>query len=100
MVATRLSQAERAAALQTLTNWQITPDRDAITKPFTFANFNAAFGFMTRLAMVAEKLNHHPEWSNIYKTVTITLTTHDAAGLTARDIEFAKLADQFAQRRP
>ena len=87
------------SALQPLlaTGWTLTPDRDAITKTFTFRNFIDAFGFMTRAALWAETWNHHPEWSNVYKTVTVTLTTHDANGLTARDIQLATKMDALAQ---
>jgi 4a-hydroxytetrahydrobiopterin dehydratase len=69
--------------------WTMVPGRDAITKVFTFRNFIEAFGFMTRTALWAEKWDHHPEWSNVYKTVTITLTSHDVGGLTTRDVRLA-----------
>ena len=75
------------------TGWQIVDGRDAITKSFTFRNFVDAFGWMTRAAIWAEKLNHHPEWSNVYKTVEVTLSTHDAGGLTALDVKLAKKMD-------
>ncbi len=70
--------------------------RDAITRTFTFADFSEAFGFMTRVALVAEKMDHHPEWSNVYKTVTVILSTHEAGGLTARDVDLATAMDRFA----
>jgi 4a-hydroxytetrahydrobiopterin dehydratase len=70
--------------------------RDAITRKFVFADFNQAFGFMTRVALVAEKMDHHPEWFNVYKTVEVTLSTHDAGGLTDRDVALAKTMDGFA----
>ena len=70
--------------------------RDAIARTFTFADFCEAFAFMTRVALVAEKMNHHPEWSNVYKTVTVTLSTHEAGGLTTRDVELAKAIDRIA----
>jgi 4a-hydroxytetrahydrobiopterin dehydratase len=70
--------------------------RDAISKKFVFADFNEAFGFMARVALAAEKLDHHPEWSNVYKTVEVTLSTHDAGGLTERDVALAEAMDKFA----
>lgn len=73
--------------------WTLDPDRDAITRVYTFANFVEAFGWMTRAAILAEKLNHHPEWSNVYKTVTVTLTTHDAGGLSGLDVALADRLD-------
>ena len=73
--------------------WAHDADRDAITKTFVFRNFIEAFGFMTRAAIHAEKLNHHPEWSNVYKTVEVTLTTHDAGGLTELDATLARRMD-------
>ncbi|MCC5983087.1 MAG: 4a-hydroxytetrahydrobiopterin dehydratase [Rhodobacteraceae bacterium] len=76
--------------------WVLESDRDAITKEFTFASFVAAFGWMTRAALWAEKLNHHPEWFNVYKTVKVTLTTHDAGGLSALDVKLAQKMDQLA----
>ncbi|WP_112661855.1 4a-hydroxytetrahydrobiopterin dehydratase [Microvirga flavescens] len=91
-----LSKAERAELLSALDGWVLTPDRDAIHKRFVFDDFNTAFGWMTRVAMVAEKLNHHPEWTNVYCNVDVTLTTHDAKGLTRRDVELAHHMDQFA----
>ena len=76
--------------------WHQTEGRDAITKTFTFRNFVEAFGWMTRVAIWTEKLNHHPEWSNVYKTVDVTLSTHDAGGLTELDIKLAKKMDALA----
>lgn len=76
--------------------WTLDQSRDAITKTYTFRNFIEAFGFMTRAALWAEKWNHHPEWSNIYKTVTVTLTTHDANGLTELDVKLATRMDSLA----
>ncbi|MEK6542151.1 MAG: 4a-hydroxytetrahydrobiopterin dehydratase [Pseudomonadota bacterium] len=81
----KLDEAERAALLASHPAWTHDPERDAITRTFTFADFSAAFAFMTRVAMLAESMDHHPEWSNIYNRVTITLTTHDADGLSVRD---------------
>lgn len=78
------------------TGWELQPDRDAIRKRFVFRNFVEAFGFMTRAALWAEKLNHHPEWSNVYKTVDVTLTTHDCDGLSDLDLKLAQKMDQLA----
>jgi len=79
------------------TGWVAEAGRDALMKTFTFANFVEAFGFMTRAALWAEKLNHHPEWSNVYRTVTVTLTTHDAGGLTELDVKMAGKMDLLAK---
>jgi 4a-hydroxytetrahydrobiopterin dehydratase len=91
-----LAENERQAALGRVPQWQPVEGRDAITRTFRFADFNAAFGFMTRVALAAEKMDHHPEWSNVYRTVTIILSTHDAGGLTARDIALAEAIDRIA----
>jgi 4a-hydroxytetrahydrobiopterin dehydratase len=93
---TPLSVPERAAALSTLTGWQMVQGRDAIMRSFKFKDFSAAFGFMTRAALVAEKLDHHPEWSNVYNRVEVTLATHDAGGLTRLDIALATAMDAIA----
>jgi 4a-hydroxytetrahydrobiopterin dehydratase len=93
----RLGETERATALAGLDGWTPVEGRDAITKVFTFGDFQEAFAFMTRAALLAERMNHHPEWSNVYRTVTVTLTTHDADGLTERDIELAEAMDRFAR---
>lgn len=90
-----LDDAARKALAQRLPDWQMVPGRDAITRTFKFKDFNAAFGFMTRLALVAEKLDHHPEWTNVYNRVEITLSTHDAGGLTELDVTLAETADRF-----
>jgi 4a-hydroxytetrahydrobiopterin dehydratase len=95
-MAKKLIVSERKAALTELSGWTEAEDRDAIRKRFLFKDFNAAFGFMTRIAMIAEKLDHHPEWSNVYRTVDVTLTTHDAGGLTELDIKLARAMDQIA----
>ena len=95
-MADKLTDEARRAALAKLAGWSEVEGRDAISKTFVFADFNAAFGFMTRVALVAEKLDHHPEWFNVYKTVTVTLSTHDAGGLTARDVELAQAMDRLA----
>jgi 4a-hydroxytetrahydrobiopterin dehydratase len=92
----RLSAAERAAALKELDSWSEVPGRDAITRTFTFKDFNEAFGFMARVAVVAEQSDHHPEWRNVYRTVEVVLATHDAGGVTARDIALAKAMDEAA----
>lgn len=84
------------AALGRLEGWQATADRDAITKEFRFKDFNAAFGFMTRVAMYAEKHDHHPEWHNVYNRVDVTLTTHSADGVTDLDVALAHFIDQAA----
>jgi 4a-hydroxytetrahydrobiopterin dehydratase len=94
----KLTQDERQEHLEPLLQqgWALTDGRDAITKRFTFRNFIEAFGWMTRAAIWAEKWNHHPEWANTYKTVDVTLSTHDAAGLTMLDIKLAKKMDALA----
>lgn len=95
-MANKLQGAARDEALDALTGWSLVEGRDAISKTFTFKNFNQAFGFMARVAMQAEKLDHHPEWSNIYKTVDVTLTTHDAGGLSELDVKMARFMDKAA----
>lgn len=92
----KLAGQARQAALARLKGWSEASGRDGITKKFVFADFNQAFGFMTRAALMAEKLDHHPEWFNVYKTVDVTLSTHDAGGLTERDIKLAEAMDMFA----
>jgi len=92
----KLSGEARNRALSRLKGWSEVNGRDAIGKKFVFADFNAAFGFMTRAALVAEKLDHHPEWFNVYKTVDVTLSTHDAGGVTERDIQLAEAMDKLA----
>ena len=87
---------DRATLAPLLANgWTLDPARDAISKTFTFRNFIEAFGFMTRAALWAEKWNHHPEWSNVYKAVNVTLTTHDANGLTELDVKLATKMDSL-----
>jgi 4a-hydroxytetrahydrobiopterin dehydratase len=95
-MAAKLNPEARAAALAGLTGWKDVSGRDAIAKTFVFADFNAAFGFMTRAALVAEKMDHHPEWFNVYKTVEVTLSTHDAGGVTALDIALAQAMEAIA----
>ena len=89
----QLTEEERAEALDTLDAWDYDEARDAITRRFTFENFGEAFAFMTRVALIAEKADHHPEWSNVWNRVDIVLTTHDAGGLSARDIAMAEAID-------
>lgn len=92
----KLSADERKQALTKLSGWSEVQGRDAITKKYVFKNFSEAFGFMARAALVAEKLDHHPEWFNVYKTVEVTLSTHDAGGLTALDVKLAEAMDKLA----
>ncbi|MBP8670829.1 MAG: 4a-hydroxytetrahydrobiopterin dehydratase [Sphingobium sp.] len=92
----RLSQAERDTLLRTLPDWQWDEQRDAIRRTFAFADFVEAFAFMTRVALLAEKADHHPEWSNIYNSVDVLLTTHDAGGLSMRDIALAQSIDAIS----
>ncbi|MEC4720928.1 4a-hydroxytetrahydrobiopterin dehydratase [Noviherbaspirillum sp. CPCC 100848] len=89
----KFDAAARAAALAALPEWKHDAGRDAISREFAFADFGEAFAFMTQIAIVAEKRNHHPEWFNVYNKVAITLTTHDANGLTQRDADLAAYAD-------
>jgi 4a-hydroxytetrahydrobiopterin dehydratase len=95
-VIAKLSAAERRAAMKKLPEWKKVRGRDAIARTFTFADFSEAFGFMARAALEAEKMNHHPEWSNVYKRVEVTLSTHDAGGVTERDIRLAEAMDRIA----
>jgi 4a-hydroxytetrahydrobiopterin dehydratase len=92
----KLTGEARKAALAGLAGWTEVAGRDAITKKFVFRDFNAAFGFMTRAALLAEKLDHHPEWFNVYKNVEVTLATHDAGGVTELDIKLAEAMDRLA----
>ncbi|MFC4170708.1 4a-hydroxytetrahydrobiopterin dehydratase [Microvirga sp. GCM10011540] len=91
-----LTDAERTDILPALDGWALVEGRDAIRKRFVFDDFNAAFAWMTRIALVAEQMNHHPEWTNVYNKVDVTLATHEAKGLTRRDVELAQRMDQFA----
>ena len=86
----RLSDSEVAALLTELPDWTLRADGKALERSFKFADFNAAFGFMTRVALYADKHDHHPEWSNVYNRVEVTLTTHDAGGLSQRDAAMAR----------
>jgi 4a-hydroxytetrahydrobiopterin dehydratase len=92
----KLTGEARKSALAGLADWSEVSGRDAITKKFVFTDFNAAFGFMTRVALVAEKLDHHPEWFNVYKTVEVTLSTHDAGGVTDLDVKLAETMNRLA----
>ncbi|MBR0968097.1 4a-hydroxytetrahydrobiopterin dehydratase [Bradyrhizobium diazoefficiens] len=99
-MAERLTGDARRQALGDLPGWAEVQGRDAIGKTFVFKDFNEAFGFMTRAALVAEKMDHHPEWRNIYKTVDVVLSTHDAGGVTRLDIALAHAMDAFAGLTP
>lgn len=92
----RLSDDARRQALGKLKGWSEVAGREAIARTFTFKDFNEAFGFMSRVALVAEKNDHHPEWRNVYKTVEVVLATHDAGGVTARDIQLAEAMNKIA----
>lgn len=94
----RLSADGRKAALRELVGWSEVEGRDAIARTFTFKDFNEAFGFMARVALVAEKRDHHPEWRNVYKTVDVVLSTHDADGVTQKDVDLAKAMDTIAKQ--
>lgn len=92
----RLDDAERRAALAVLPGWKHEPERDALVRTFDFPDFVTAFAFMAAVALEAEKADHHPEWSNVYGRVTILLTTHDANGLSERDVKLAKRVSDLA----
>ncbi len=91
-----MDKEERLSALAGLAGWVDCKDRDAIQKTFEFKSFNEAFGFMTRVALAADKANHHPEWFNVYNRVEVTLTTHDAGGVTEKDIKLATFMERIA----
>lgn len=95
----KLATAERKKAMARLKGWAKVRGRDAIEKSFRFKDFNEAFGFMSRVAMMAERMDHHPEWFNVYNRVGITLTTHDAGGLSERDVKLARFIDSIAGRK-
>jgi 4a-hydroxytetrahydrobiopterin dehydratase len=95
-MAQKLTAEARKPALAKLSGWSAAAGRDAITRKFTFKDFNEAFGFMTRAALVAEKMDHHPEWFNVYKTVEVTLSTHDAGGVTELDVKLAEAMNKLA----
>lgn len=96
-MAEKLTPADRQKALAELPGWSDVDGRDAIHKTFKFKTFNQAFAFMTRIALKAEKMNHHPEWFNVYNRVDVTLTTHDAAGVTERDLLLARFIEAVAK---
>lgn len=95
-MAQKLAAQARVDGLRKLNGWNDVSGRDAITRKFVFKDFNQAFGFMTRAALIAEKMDHHPEWFNVYKTVEVTLSTHDAGGVTELDIKLAGEMDKLA----
>ena len=92
----KLDEDARVRALKDLPEWRMVDGRDAIARRFQFKDFNAAFAFMTRVALLAEKMDHHPEWSNVYNRVEVTLSTHDAGGVTEKDIAMALAMNSFA----
>lgn len=96
-MAAKLSETAREEALAGLPDWRWDPARDAIARRFLFADFNAAFGFMTRVALAAERADHHPEWSNVWNRVDVLLTTHSAGGLTRKDIDLARRMDELVR---
>ncbi|CAG9238093.1 Putative pterin-4-alpha-carbinolamine dehydratase [Paraburkholderia sabiae] len=91
----KLTSEERTQQVAQLSGWQNVEGRDAIKRQFKFADFNEAFGFMTRVAIKAQEMDHHPEWFNVYSNVEITLSTHDANGITERDIRLARFIDEI-----
>ena len=97
MAVARLTDSEREDLLRAHPDWSLAREGAAIERTFKFADFNEAFGFMTRVALLADKADHHPEWSNVYNRVAITLTTHDAGGLSARDVKMARAIDALLQ---
>jgi 4a-hydroxytetrahydrobiopterin dehydratase len=97
MTIQKLTSEECARELSQLRDWKAVSGREAIHRQLKFADFNEAFGFMTRVAIKAQEMNHHPEWSNVYQTVDITLATHEAGGITERDIALARFIDDVAR---
>lgn len=95
----KLGFAERQSQLASLHHWSLDEQRDGIRRSFVFADFVEAFGFMTEIALLAEKADHHPEWSNVWNRVDVLLTTHDAGGLSSRDVELAMRMDAAATKR-
>ncbi len=95
-MAQRLTESELQSAMVGLDGWNEVSGRGAIQKTFKFKDFNEAFGFMSRVALAAERMDHHPEWRNVWNTVDVVLSTHDAGGLTQRDVDLAKLMDEIA----
>jgi 4a-hydroxytetrahydrobiopterin dehydratase len=96
-MADKLTGNARKTALGKLSGWSEVDGRDAISRTFKFADFNEAFGFMARAALIAEKLDHHPEWFNVYNKVEVTLSTHDAGGVTERDVKLAEAMDRLVK---
>jgi len=97
-MAERLKPEDRAAGMKNLSDWHLCEGREAISKAFRFRDFREAFAFMTQVALVAEKMNHHPEWSNVYRNVDIVLSTHDVGGLSELDLKLAAEIDKIAAR--
>ncbi|KAI8581804.1 hypothetical protein K450DRAFT_231245 [Umbelopsis ramanniana AG] len=96
----KLSESQRDTLLKPLLDsngWAMVTDRDAIKKSYVFSDFNEAFGFMSRVALRADKVDHHPEWFNVYNKVEVTLSTHDCQGLSTRDVDLAKFCDKVAK---
>ena len=93
----KLDTNARKTALAQLAGWQDVKGRDAIVRKFEFKDFNEAFGFMSRVALLAEKMDHHPEWFNVYNKVDVTLSTHDAGGVTDNDVQMAKAMNAYAR---
>ena len=94
----KLNQKEREAFSREFSGWEVDRGRDAIKKTFTFRDFTEAFGFMAQVALAAEKADHHPEWFNVYNRVEVTLTTHDAGGLTERDVRLARFMEELVRK--
>src|SRR5271163_323170 len=92
----KLAIDDLKSALKRLPDWQLAKDREAITRKFVFVDFDAAFAFMSRVALLAAKMDHHPEWFNVYNKLDVTLTTHDAGGVTQKDIDLATAMDGYA----
>ncbi len=95
-MASLLSSDERLAIATDLSQWSMLTNRDAITRSYQFKDFKEAFAFMTQCALIAEQMNHHPEWFNVWNRVEVTLSTHDAGGLTKRDLDLARSMDRYA----
>ena len=98
-MSTKLSAEQRASLSGLLPSWELTEGRDAVSRRFVFEDFTQAWGFMSEVALIAERMNHHPEWFNVYRTVEVTLSTHDAGGLTDLDLSLAQALDRAAARR-
>ncbi|HBF32859.1 4a-hydroxytetrahydrobiopterin dehydratase [Rhizobium sp.] len=95
----KLNPEAAALALSNIDHWQLSEDQTSISKEFSFGDFTQAFGFMTECALAAEKMDHHPEWFNVYRRVDVRLTTHDVSGLTTHDFKLAEIMDKIAARR-